>query len=178
VAERPGRRAGASVLHGGGAGAGGGVPGHDDACCRSGEPARWLFPADAPRSRRGRSGSVRWSVALALVVLLAPIVARAEDADGGVDGAATHTTATATTSTTTSTNTSTLASPPGDAGMALERARAAYEYGDMEMLVESARMVAEGKLRPTTAQRAQALRYLGIGLFVTNRPEGAETAFF
>jgi hypothetical protein len=62
--------------------------------------------------------------------------------------------------------------------MALERARAAYEYGDMEMLVESARMVAERRLRPTAAQRAQALRYLGIGLFVTNRPEGAETAFF
>jgi hypothetical protein len=62
--------------------------------------------------------------------------------------------------------------------MALERARAAYEYGDMEMVVESARLVAEGRLRPTEAQRAQALRYLGIGLFVTNRPEGAETAFF
>jgi hypothetical protein len=71
-----------------------------------------------------------------------------------------------------------LAPLPQDAAMALERARAAYEYGDMEMVVESARLVAEGRLRPTQAQRAQALRYLGIGLYVTGRPEGAETAFF
>jgi hypothetical protein len=68
--------------------------------------------------------------------------------------------------------------PPADAATALERARAAYEYGDMEMVVESARLVAEGRLRPTPAQREQALRYLGIGLYVTNRLEGAETAFF
>jgi hypothetical protein len=38
--------------------------------------------------------------------------------------------------------------------------------------------VAEGTLHPTTAERAQALRHLGIGLFLTGRPEGAETAFF
>jgi len=68
--------------------------------------------------------------------------------------------------------------PPADAAAALERARAAYEYGDMEVLVESARLVAEGRLRPTPAQRAQALRFLGIGLYLTARPEGAETAFF
>jgi hypothetical protein len=61
---------------------------------------------------------------------------------------------------------------------ALEKARAAYEYGDMEMVVDEARSVAEGRLRPSTAQRAQALRYLGIGLFLTGRTEGAETAFF
>jgi len=48
----------------------------------------------------------------------------------------------------------------------------------MEVLVESARLVAEGRLRPTPPQRAQALRYLGIGLYLTARPEGAETAFF
>jgi hypothetical protein len=48
----------------------------------------------------------------------------------------------------------------------------------MEMLVDSARLVADGRLHPTSAQRAQALRYLGIGLYLTGRPEGAETAFF
>jgi hypothetical protein len=68
--------------------------------------------------------------------------------------------------------------PPADAETALERARAAYEYGEMEMVVDSARLVAEGQLHPTPAQRAQALRYLGIALFLTERREGAETAFF
>jgi hypothetical protein len=66
--------------------------------------------------------------------------------------------------------------PEVEATLALERARAAYEYGDMEMVVDSARLVAEGRSRP--AQRVQALRFLGIGLFLTGRPEGAETAFF
>ncbi|HXI55047.1 MAG TPA: hypothetical protein VNO55_03255 [Polyangia bacterium] len=67
---------------------------------------------------------------------------------------------------------------PPDATVALEKARAAYEYGDMEMVVDAARAVAEGRVRPTPAQRVQALRYLGIGLFLTGRFEGAETAFF
>jgi hypothetical protein len=70
------------------------------------------------------------------------------------------------------------AAPPVDAAAALARVRAAYEYGEMEIVVESARMVSEGRLRPTPAERAQALRYLGIGLFLTGRTEGAETAFF
>jgi hypothetical protein len=48
----------------------------------------------------------------------------------------------------------------------------------MELVVESARLVAEGRFRPTPVQRAQALRFLGIGLFLTGRAEGAETAFF
>jgi hypothetical protein len=72
----------------------------------------------------------------------------------------------------------TTSTPPADAEAALERARAAYEYGEMEMVVDSARLVAEGRLHPTPAQRAQALRYLGIGLYLTGRQEGAETAFF
>ena len=67
---------------------------------------------------------------------------------------------------------------PVDAEAALERARAAYEYGEMEMVVDSARLVAEGSLHPTPPERAQALRYLGIGLYLTGRQEGAETAFF
>lgn len=65
-----------------------------------------------------------------------------------------------------------------DAAGALERARAAYEYGDIDEMVESARQVSDGRLRPSAAQRASALRYLGIGLFLTGRSEGAETAFF
>jgi hypothetical protein len=68
--------------------------------------------------------------------------------------------------------------PPADADAAIERARAAYEYGDIDEVVTWARQVAEGKLHPTTAQRIQALRYLGIGLYLTGRTEGAETAFF
>jgi hypothetical protein len=72
----------------------------------------------------------------------------------------------------------TTSTPPADAEAALARARAAYEYGEMEMVVDSARLVAEGRLHPTPAERAQALRYLGIGLYLTGRQEGAETAFF
>jgi hypothetical protein len=67
---------------------------------------------------------------------------------------------------------------PVDAAAALEKTRSAYEYGDMEMVVDEARAVAEGRVRPTPAQRAQALRYLGIGLFLTGRTEGAEMAFY
>jgi len=67
---------------------------------------------------------------------------------------------------------------PADAAGALERARAAYEYGDIDEVVTWARQVAEGRLHPTTGERVQALRYLGIGLYLTGRAEGAETAFF
>ena len=65
-----------------------------------------------------------------------------------------------------------------DAAGAQERIRAAYEYGDIDEVVASAREVAEGHLHPSPAQRAYALRYLGIGLFLTGRTEGAEAAFF
>jgi len=71
-----------------------------------------------------------------------------------------------------------LVTPEMEATLALERARAAYEYGDMEMVVDSSRLVAEGRSRPTSMQRVQALRFLGIGLYLTQRPEGAEAAFF
>ncbi len=70
------------------------------------------------------------------------------------------------------------AATESDAAVALERALAAYEYGDMDLVVDSARAVAEGRAHPTPTQRVQALRLLGIGLFLTGRPEGAETAFF
>jgi hypothetical protein len=66
---------------------------------------------------------------------------------------------------------------PQDAGAALIRATAAYDYGDMNQMVEAARPVAEGLLPATPEQQAQAFRLLGIGLYLTNRPLGAETAF-
>jgi hypothetical protein len=66
---------------------------------------------------------------------------------------------------------------PPDASAALVRASAAYEYGDMNQVVESARPVAEGLLPATSEEQIQAFRLLGIGLYLTNRPLGAETAF-
>lgn len=66
---------------------------------------------------------------------------------------------------------------PQSASAALIRATAAYEYGDLNQMVDSARPVAEGLLPATPDQQAQAFRLLGIGLFLTNRPLGAETAF-
>ena len=66
---------------------------------------------------------------------------------------------------------------PPDAAAALVRASAAYEYGDMNQVVASARPVAEGLLPATSEEQIQAFRLLGIGLYLTNRPLGAETAF-
>ena len=66
---------------------------------------------------------------------------------------------------------------PSNAFAALVRAEAAYSYGDMDQVVDAARPVAEGTLPSTVAQRARALRFLGIGLFLTNRALGAENAF-
>jgi hypothetical protein len=66
---------------------------------------------------------------------------------------------------------------PTNAFAALVRAEAAYAYGDMVQVVDAARPVAEGTLPSTVAQRARALRFLGIGLFLTNRALGAENAF-
>jgi hypothetical protein len=66
---------------------------------------------------------------------------------------------------------------PTNAFAALVRAEAAYAYGDMVQVVEAARPVAEGTLPSTVEQRARALRFLGIGLFLTNRALGADNAF-
>lgn len=66
---------------------------------------------------------------------------------------------------------------PPDAAAALVRAGAAYEYGDLNQVVEAARFITEGSLPATQEQQAQAFRLLGIGLFLTNRPLGAEAAF-
>ncbi len=66
---------------------------------------------------------------------------------------------------------------PTNAFAALVRAEAAYAYGDMVQVVDAARPVAEGTLPSTVEQRARALRFLGIGMFLTNRALGAENAF-
>ena len=66
---------------------------------------------------------------------------------------------------------------PTNAFAALVRAEAAYAYGDMVQVVDAARPVAEGTLVSTVEQRARALRFLGIGLFLTNRTLGAENVF-
>jgi hypothetical protein len=72
----------------------------------------------------------------------------------------------------------TVPAAPTDAATSLERVRASYEYGDIDDVVEWSRPVAEGRLEATPAQRALALRYLGIGLYLTGRAPGAEAAFF
>ena len=72
----------------------------------------------------------------------------------------------------------TVPAAPTDAASSLERVRASYEYGDIDDVVEWSRPIAEGRLEATSAQRALALRYLGIGLYLTGRAPGAEAAFF
>jgi len=72
----------------------------------------------------------------------------------------------------------TVPAAPTDAASSLERVRASYEYGDIDDVVEWSRPIAEGRLEATPAQRALALRYLGIGLYLTGRAPGAEAAFF
>jgi hypothetical protein len=67
--------------------------------------------------------------------------------------------------------------PTTSAAAALDRANAAYEYGDMKEVVESARPVVDGATEATPAERLQALRFIGIGLYLTGRPTGAEGAF-
>lgn len=66
---------------------------------------------------------------------------------------------------------------PQSAAAALKQAESAYEYGDMPLLVESARLVTDGTLKSTESQRAEGFRFLGIGLYVTGRVQGAKTAF-
>jgi hypothetical protein len=66
---------------------------------------------------------------------------------------------------------------PRNASAAIVRASAAYEYGDMNQVVEAARPVTEGLLPASREEQAQAFRLLGMGLYLTNRPLGAETAF-
>lgn len=67
--------------------------------------------------------------------------------------------------------------PAATAEAALTRASAAYEYGDMNQVIDGARPVVEGALPATEAERVQALRLYGIGLYLVGRRPGAETAF-
>lgn len=61
---------------------------------------------------------------------------------------------------------------------ALTQAIAAYEYGEIEEMVAAARLVSEGRVQPVSPhERAQALRLVGIGLFLLDRRDGAETTF-
>jgi hypothetical protein len=66
---------------------------------------------------------------------------------------------------------------PATAVAALDRANAAYDYGDMTQVVDAARPIVDGALAATPAERLQALRLLGVGLYLTGRPTGAEAAF-
>ena len=47
----------------------------------------------------------------------------------------------------------------------------------MRVMIDLARLVGEGALPGSDDQRANALRLLGIGLFLDGRPDGAERAF-
>jgi hypothetical protein len=66
---------------------------------------------------------------------------------------------------------------PASAAEALDRAAAAYEFGDLHQMIDLARLVAEGALPGNDDQRATALRLLGIGLYLDGRVPGAEKAF-
>jgi hypothetical protein len=66
---------------------------------------------------------------------------------------------------------------PTTAVQALGWATAAYETGDLQRMVDLSRLVAEGALPGDDGQRAHALRLLGIGLYLSGRPDGAERAF-
>lgn len=92
-------------------------------------------------------------------------VATTDDASGEVDDGAAAAPAAAKTP------------APETATAALLRAVAAYEYGDMNQVVEAARPVAEGLLPASSDEHTRALRLLGMGLYLTNRPRGAEIAF-
>jgi hypothetical protein len=63
------------------------------------------------------------------------------------------------------------------AAASLIRAAAAYEYGDMNQVVAAARPIAEGLLPSTPEEQTESFRLLGMGLFLTDRPLGAENAF-
>jgi hypothetical protein len=68
--------------------------------------------------------------------------------------------------------------PPATSAVAvIDRANAAYEYGDMKEVVAASRSIVDGEVESSPAERTQALRLLGIGLYLTGRPTGAEAAF-
>jgi hypothetical protein len=110
-----------------------------------------------------RGASLSVLVAIALAGLLPSTAARAADEETPTDEAPA--------------DAPSKSKRPQSAGAALLRAAAAYEYGDINQVVDSARLITEGVLPSAPAQQTQALRFLGIGLYLTNRPGGAEAAF-
>jgi hypothetical protein len=110
-----------------------------------------------------RGASLSVLVAIALAGVLPVTAARAADDDTADDEAPAEA--------------PTKSKRPQNAGAALLRAAAAYEYGDINQVVDSARLITEGVLPSTPTQQTQALRFLGIGLYLTNRLGGAENAF-
>jgi hypothetical protein len=66
---------------------------------------------------------------------------------------------------------------PTTAAQALDQAAAAYQFGDLHLMVDLARMVVEGAVPGSEDQRVQALQLFGIGLYLSGRPDGAERAF-
>jgi hypothetical protein len=66
---------------------------------------------------------------------------------------------------------------PATAAQALDQAQAAYQFGDLHLMVDLARMVVEGAIPGSENQRVQALQLFGIGLYLSGRPDGAERAF-
>jgi hypothetical protein len=69
------------------------------------------------------------------------------------------------------------AARPATAAQALDQAAAAYQFGDLHLMVDLARMVVEGAVPGSEDQRVQALQLFGIGLYLSGRPDGAERAF-
>ena len=69
-----------------------------------------------------------------------------------------------------------VANPPATAIEALDRATAAYRFGDLPQMVTMSRLVAEGAVPGNDRQRALALQLLGVGLYLSGRHEGAELA--
>lgn len=66
---------------------------------------------------------------------------------------------------------------PATAVAALDRANAAYEFGDLNQVVEAARTIVDGAVPADERERSLALRLLGIALYLTGRADGAEVAF-
>jgi hypothetical protein len=126
---------------------------------------------------KGASLTITVVAALAGLALPSPLAAQEEGAEVPARAATAPSNRAAAPKTATAPDSPPPNNLPKDASAALVRASAAYEYGDMNQVVESARSVAEGLLPATPTEQIQAFRLLGIGLYLTNRPLGAETAF-
>ena len=70
-----------------------------------------------------------------------------------------------------------ITSTSADPIVAVDQAKAAYAFGDIPLMIESSRQVAEGPVDTPVELRLKALELLGIGLALTERDSGARTAF-